>query len=176
MKKIALALVALTVAAPAYAQDATVFTGGHVSGVVGYDVIDLNTAGLDNPSGVVFGANVGYDFQTGGAVIGLEGEVTDASSKIEVANVTVASAARDLYVGARLGFVAGRTLVYAKAGYTNARIESIAGNANADGVRVGAGAEMRLGANLFGKVEYRYSNYEAEVERHQVVAGVGFRF
>ena len=60
--------------------------------------------------------------------------------------------------------------------------------------RVGAGVEQKFGTNLFGKVEYRYSNYkegeidfEAEdipdsdrfdidTDRHQVVASVGMRF
>jgi outer membrane immunogenic protein len=50
------------------------------------------------------------------------------------------------------------------------------GNANADGIRAGAGLEYALGQNLFVKAEYRYSNYEAGVERNQVVGGFGFRF
>ena len=33
-----------------------------------------------------------------------------------------------------------------------------------------------LGPNSFAKTEYRYSNYEQGFEKHQVVAGFGFRF
>jgi outer membrane immunogenic protein len=33
-----------------------------------------------------------------------------------------------------------------------------------------------LGTNSFAKAEYRYSNYEQGVERHQVMGGFGFRF
>lgn len=178
MKKIALALVALTAAAtPAFAQDeAPTFTGAHVSAVVGYDALDLNTDGLDNPNGVTYGVNLGYDLQRGNALFGIEGEVTESSAEIDANGTTVASAGRDLYVGGRIGFVTGRTLVYGKVGYTNARVETIAGDENGDGIRFGGGAEFKLNQNLFLKGEYRYSNYEAEVERHQVVAGLGVRF
>lgn len=110
---------------------------------------------------------------------------------------------RDIYVGARAGFKATpNTLLYAKGGYTNARYNFIGSdgttdyetNLDTDGWRVGAGVEQKLGSNAFAKVEYRYSNYnsgeidfEAEgvadsdqfdidTDRHQVVAGVGWRF
>ncbi len=68
-----------------------------------------------------------------------------------------------------------------------------------DGYRVGAGGEYALSENTFLKLEYRYSNYkkgefdfrdndffdddtgesgrfDADLDRHQVVAGVGIRF
>ena len=156
MKKIALALVALTAAAtPAFAQDeAAPFNGAHVSAVVGYDILDLNTAGVDNPDGLAYGVNLGYDLQRGNVLFGIEGEVTESTAELK----------------------AGNTAIYGKAGYTNARIESSVGNENGDGLRVGGGVERKLGQNLFGKVEYRYSNYEADVERHQIVAGLGMRF
>lgn len=112
-------------------------------------------------------------------------------------------AGRDIYVGVRAGFKATpNTLVYAKGGYTNARYNFLGTNGqiedeqriDTDGWRVGAGVEQKIGANAFAKIEYRYSNYsEAEVDfepegipdtdpfdvdldRHQVMAGVGWRF
>lgn len=178
MKKIALALVALTAAAtPAFAQDeAADFTGVHGSAIVGFDYLDLNTTGLDNPSGVAYGVNLGYDFQAGRTVFGIEGEFTESTAKVEANNVDVANASRDLYVGGRVGFVTGPTLIYAKAGYTNARVEYLGGAENGDGVRVGTGAEVQLKNNIFFKGEYRYSNYEGDVERHQLVGAVGVRF
>ena len=178
MKKIALALVAMTAAAtPAFAQeDVSSFTGGHISAVVGYDILDLNSSSIDNPDGIAYGVNLGYDIQRGNALFGIEGEVTESSAEIKAGNVVAASAGRDLYFGGRLGFVSGRALVYGKVGYTNARVESVAGDENGDGIRVGGGAEVKLNQNLFFKGEYRYSNYEADVERHQFVAGLGVRF
>jgi outer membrane immunogenic protein len=120
--------------------------------------------------------NLGYDLQRGNVLFGIEGEVTESTAELKAGNTVLASASRDLYVGGRLGYVLGNTAIYGKAGYTNARIESSVGNENGDGLRVGGGVERKLGQNLFGKVEYRYSNYEADVERHQIVAGLGMRF
>lgn len=178
MKKIALALVAMSaVATPAFAQDEeATYTGAHVSVIAGYDQLNLNTNGVEDPNGILYGVNLGYDIQTGSAVFGIEAEATESSAEIEAANIVVASAGRDLYVGGRVGYVADGTLIYAKAGYTNARVETVAGNENGDGLRLGLGAERKFGSNFFAKVEYRYSNYEADVERHQVAAGLGFRF
>ena len=51
-----------------------------------------------------------------------------------------------------------------------------------EGFRVGAGAEFKLSNNMYLKGEYRYSNYgkidgyDIDIDRHQVVAGVGIRF
>ncbi|MBO9516744.1 MAG: porin family protein [Porphyrobacter sp.] len=110
---------------------------------------------------------------------------------------------RDIYVGARVGFKATpSTLIYAKGGYTNARFNFIGTdgttnydtNLDTDGFRVGAGVEQKLGRNAFAKLEYRYSNYsrgeidfeadnvadsdrfDIDTDRHQVMAGVGWRF
>lgn len=109
---------------------------------------------------------------------------------------------RDLYVGGRVGYAfTPRTMVYAKGGYTNAKFDVRNGDGtvvtsddiDADGWRVGAGVEQAVSDNIFAKVEYRYSNYEKgeldftgdipdgqrfdlDLDRHQVVAGVGMRF
>lgn len=110
---------------------------------------------------------------------------------------------RDIFLGARVGVpVTPSTLIYAKGGYTNARYnidasfdgEDFRSSIDTDGFRVGAGLEQAFGDNAFAKIEYRYSNYsEAEidfensdladvdlgdidVDRHQVMAGVGIRF
>ncbi len=112
------------------------------------------------------------------------------------------SAGRDLYLGARIGInAAPNTLLYVKGGYTNAKL-NIRNNDGTfesnndfdlDGYRVGAGAEYAFQQNAFVKLEYRYSNYsEGEVDfdgnlpdtnrfnvdldRHQVMAGLGVRF
>lgn len=185
------ALFATTVAAPAMAQETAPFTGPRIEGVVGYDKV--KGAG-DSRDGVAYGVNAGYDFQLGGAVAGIEGEYLDSNTDgcdggyVVTGDRICATAKRDLYVGGRIGIaVAPSTLLYAKAGYTNARIglnytnpanaaQNFALRENLDGVRVGAGVEQKLGTNLYAKAEYRYSNYEGGFERHQVLGGVGFRF
>ena len=112
-------------------------------------------------------------------------------------------AGRDIYVGARAGFKATpSTLVYAKGGYTNARYNFVGSDGeidytdslDTDGWRVGAGVEQKIGSNAFAKLEYRYSNYskgevdfeaddipdsdrfDIDTDRHQIMAGVGWRF
>lgn len=188
-------------ATPAFAQDADApFTGPRVEGVVGWDRIDDGAnSGTTAADGVVYGGAVGYDFQIGGAVLGFEGEATGSTNKETVGGVVVAGdsvrvkAGRDLYVGGRVGFLAGpRALIYAKGGYTNARINTRYTNAgtttdfneDAEGWRAGAGVEFSLSNNIYAKAEYRYSNYnnidgtnvDIDLDRHQVVGGLGIRF
>lgn len=215
---IAAALVASTAfAAPAFAQDQVnpAFTGPRIAVLGGYDGIrpgsseDSDVEGDDQTvNGFLYGGEIGYDFAFGGALVGVEAELTDSTGKVETNRVNPntfgfgeVSTGRDIYVGARVGaLVDPSTLVYAKGGYTNARLNVLAGdgeteldtNFNLDGWRLGAGVERAIGTNTFAKVEYRYSNYEnaqleypngaetgrfnVDTDRHQVVAGVGMRF
>jgi outer membrane immunogenic protein len=186
------ALCAGTLATPAFAQDQGNLSGFRVEGLVGYDRPSIAD---ENADGVLYGMGVGYDFQSGNAVFGIEAEATDSTANERVAGFALPGdelrvrAGRDLYVGGRIGgIVGGRTLLYAKAGYTNARVrvdyeDGTAGTindftdrSNLDGVRAGAGAQFAIGTNAYLKTEYRYSNYQDGVDRHQVVGGFGFRF
>lgn len=199
--------------APAMAQDAP--SGFRVAAIGGLDIVrpgsteDSDVDGDDQSAeGFLYGIEAGYDLPLGGAVLGIEAELSDSTAKTRADRSDpnffgygeVASG-RDIYVGARLGFAAAPgTLVYGKAGYTNARLNVLVdqgttesdSNFELEGWRVGAGVERQIGANTFAKLEYRYSNYtegdfqlangatsdrfEVDTDRHQVVAGVGFRF
>jgi outer membrane immunogenic protein len=192
-KYIFAALLAGTIATPALAQNAAPFTGPRVEGIVGYD--RAGNEDVEDSDGVTYGAGVGYDFQVGNLVAGIEGEVSDSTVDECTAGVVLAGdelcaqVGRDLYAGGRIGSVVGsNTLLYAKAGYTNARLQTayqdgVAGSTGdfeasdtLDGVRLGAGLEHAMGPNSFVKAEYRYSNYEQGFEKHQGVVGFGFRF
>lgn len=111
-------------------------------------------------------------------------------------------AGRDLYFGVRAGAkVAPDVLAYAKGGYTNAKLNVLANDGETefdedfdlDGYRIGAGVEYAMNTNTFINVEYRYSNYsraevdfndslpnsdrfDVDLDRHQIMAGVGVRF
>jgi len=197
----AAALIASTaIAAPAFAQDSeATFTGPRVEAIAGWDHVKDDSVYDATKDGVVYGGAIGYDYQIGRAVVGVEGEITGASTKDNATGVLVAGdslrvkADRDLYVGGRIGFVAApRTLIYAKAGYTNAGFDTryVAGGATpinihdkdkVDGWRLGAGAEYQINSRFYLKGEYRYSNYSSDdngidAKRHQVVGGVGVRF
>ncbi len=170
---IAAALGGAALATPAFAQEEAPFTGPHIEGLVGYDDVSEGDGNL------MYGIAGGFDFQAGGAIIGIEGEFADsdvngrATDLISTGDSFRLNTDRDLYVGARVGFtVTPSTLVYAKGGYTNAKFESRFDNGlgttynngvTADGYRLGAGIEQKfnlLGPSGFIKAEYRYSNYK----------------
>ena len=222
----------------AQAQETSPFTGPRAEALIGYDTlrsgsdVDVNTPddGLfDNNGpdqsidGLAYGFGLGYDFDLGPAVIGVEGEFMDSTGKEDADEFVNApfgyrvKVSRDLYVGARAGYqVAPKTLIYAKGGYTNTRVRAafvdnlpddgadfnFDTGQTIDGYRVGAGVEQLIGGPVLGigssgyvKLEYRYSNYSnlsfgdqifadnfanddinIDLDRHQVIAGVGFRF
>jgi outer membrane immunogenic protein len=213
----ALAAASVTaVAAPAAAQTAAYgpFNGFRVGALAGWDglrpgrgpgssITDGNGA-----DGFLYGADVGYDRQMGHLVLGVDGEVNGSTAKATNDPVDTTAlgygrvkTGRDLYVGGRIGYtVAPTTMIYAKAGYTNARLDLTASDGttetgnhyNLDGYRLGAGIEQAIGSKAYAKIEYRYSNYgdarleypngantsnfDVNTDRHQVVAGVGLRF
>jgi outer membrane immunogenic protein len=190
-KIIVAALLAGGLATPAFAQDAAPFSGLHVEGIVGYDTTDVEGEGSN---GIVYGVGAGYDIQSGSMVFGVDAEGSKSTVDECVASVTVtgdelcAELGRELSVGGRIGFVLGsNALLYARAGYTNARVNlaydhptnnalDLTEGENLDGVRVGGGIELAVGTNAFVRAEYRYSNYEQGFDRHQAVGGFGFRF
>jgi outer membrane immunogenic protein len=193
MRYVALAaLVTGLAAAPAFAQDAPSASGFHIDGIVGYDRPHVD--GI-HTNGVTYGVGAGYDLQVGRALVGIEGEATDSSADrcetglVIAGDRTCAALRRDLYVGGRVGALIGnRTLLYAKAGYTNARARvtyddgtaataaDFSDHRDLDGVRVGAGLQFGLGEHTYLRTEYRYSNYQDGVDRHQVVGALGVRF
>lgn len=197
-KFFAAALIASSaLAAPAFAQDAgSGFTGPRAEAIVGWDRVEDGAANGGGRDGVVYGGQVGYDFQAGNAVFGVEGEITGATTRATNTSVLAADdrlrvkAGRDLYAGARVGFTVGdNALVYAKGGYTNAGFDTrytsggttIGGKENVDGWRLGAGGEVKLTDKLYAKAEYRFSKYDddssgIDAKRHQVLGGVGIRF
>jgi outer membrane immunogenic protein len=200
MRNLILAAVAtIGLAAPAFAQtNGAPFTGLRIEGVAGYDALkDGHGQDSSTSDGVVYGGAVGYDVQVNNLIVGGEGELTGSTSDTRTDDLFVAgdrlrvSAGRDLYAGARVGFVfTPTTMVYAKGGYTNARVNArydigntrTEDNVNLDGFRLGAGLEQQIGASTYVKGEYRYSHYgradgfDIDADRHQLVAGVGMRF
>src|SRR6478735_8533142 len=209
---------ALALAVPAHAQEDHGFSGPWVAGVGGYDKNqagdtmddDVNEDNDQSAEGIVWGGAVGYDMDLGTMVVGAEAELTESTADTksldgdpETFGLGSVEAGRDIYVGARAGFKATpNTLVYAKAGYTNARYGFLGTDGqvedrqhiDTDGWRVGAGVEQRIGSNAFAKLEYRYSKYsnaeidfepegipdtdpvDVDLDRHQVMASVGWRF
>jgi outer membrane immunogenic protein len=154
---------------------------------------DHARAGGDGDSGIVYGIGAGYDFAISPKVeLGLDLSADLSTMEECEAGVVVPGdracldAGRDLAAAVRLGYkVSPRGTVYALAGYTNARFRfdytnpagvTARDGRNLDGFRLGAGYQHGFGDKAYGKVEYRYSNYENDVTRHQVLLGVGLNF
>lgn len=158
-----------------------------------------NDAGSD---GVMLGVGVGYDVDLAGLVVGAEAGIdwTLGDSRLQVGDVDTEvklDYGRDIEVGARVGKRIGRNLLlYAKGGYTNLRVNArgtglidfdgvgdggFRASGNLDGWRVGGGAEVALpagflGGAAYGKLEYRHSEYDADVSKDEALLALGFRF
>ena len=146
-----------------------------------------------NAEGLTYGIGAGVDFQLAPRVTaGLEANLDFSSadkcgtSVLAAGDELCVEARRDISAVGRLGYqVTSNGTVYALAGYTNGRFRidydpatgpAVRTSENLDGLRLGAGYQHGFGNGLYSKIEYRYSNYEAGVERHQVIAGLGIAF
>ena len=146
------------VATPAMAQDAAAtFTGPRVGVNVGF--ADDKIFGTD---AFTYGADIGYDFAVGGAVLGITAEIEDSKDLTRALALTARA-------GARVG---NKGLLYVAGGYSNLRAYGV----SVDGFRLAVGGELALGSNAFVKLEQRYGNYEYGIDLHQSVIGAGFRF
>jgi outer membrane immunogenic protein len=192
---LAAALAAAASASPASAQDSgpgpdKAAAGLRVEVMTGYE--DASFDSLRDAGGLLYGVGVGYDLAAGRFRFGLEAEASDSTAKecsVFAGNDICSKTGRDLYAGARVGgMVADSVLLYGKVGYTSFRetnrITPVGGGTTSvvhpelDGLRLGAGTEIAIGAKTFVKAEYRFSNYEAAAgfDKHQGVIGFGLRF
>jgi outer membrane immunogenic protein len=193
VKKI-VALTAFTMlgglATPALAQTAPAPVGPRVEGFVGYDAVrvDLEDFGVDEKlkdNDLFYGVGAGYDFAVApGVSAGVDVEWSDSNNKADFddgeENAEIRTG-RDLYAGGRVTFpISPAANAYVKAGYTNLKIkgdvDGVEDSFNLDGYRVGAGAQFGIGGGAYVGGEYRFSNYEEDLSRHQVAATLGMRF
>jgi outer membrane immunogenic protein len=154
----ALAATAL-VATPAMASD---FSGPRVEVTAGADDVKNGVDATD----ITYGAALGYDLQFGKVVAGVDATAANVFDKA------------DLGVGARLGYVLNENvLAFTRVGYTNLERPAIGGRAlDLEGLTLGGGLEVNVAGPVYGKIEYRYTDFDAGVGRHGGLVGVGFRF
>ena len=182
MKKLTIAALAAAAAVLPAAANAQAY----VQVETGLDVVDVNPG---SDEGLLYGVAAGYEFPLGSNVFAaVEAGIADSTTKDCASNGAerlCIKAGRDLSATLRLGTnLSENSKIYALGGYTNARIKATyddgadrySDGVNLDGFRLGAGYQHNFGQNLFGKIEYRYSNYEAGIERHQGVVAVGAKF
>jgi outer membrane immunogenic protein len=184
MRKFVIAGAAALFAIPAAAN-----AQAWVQAETGLDVISFDG---ESDEGVSYGVSAGYDIPlSGGMFVGVQGTAADSTTKecasdvLEAGDELCFKAGRDLAAVVRLGTSVGeKAKLYVLGGYTNARllvtyddgVDSASEGGNADGFRLGAGAQYNLSGKVFVKGEYRYSNYEADFSRHNVLLGLGVQF
>ena len=152
---------------------------------------DSATGAIDT-DGFVGGAFAGYNYDAGGIVAGVEADIN--YSGVEGANgAAVAESGVDGSLRARLGYaVTPDILPYITAGGAAQRLE-ITDGAGSDanttlGWTAGVGTDVKVTENVFGRVEYRYTDFGSETfntgsgarsvdsRDHRIQFGVGMKF
>ncbi|CCD92988.1 putative outer-membrane protein, secreted protein [Bradyrhizobium sp. ORS 375] len=186
MKKILLATVALAaLAAPAAAADLAArptytkapvlapvqtWTGFYIGAMGGYANENADFAAM---KGGFAGGTVGYNWQQGAVVFGLEADAAwaDINATVGALGVTAESKIRDWgTVRGRIGYAFGPTLLYATGGYAWAdnRISltapgiSVSDSKFHSGWTVGAGVEYMFAPHWSLKGEYLYKSFGGE--------------
>ena len=212
---LAAAIAVAAFAQPAFAQDAAApVQGPRVEVRAGFDRVQVKASyddgstavsGHDHKDGVAFGGEFGYDRLVGpnvtlGAYAGVDFSTTKECSAVFGNDRACLKAGRNLTAGVRVATAVSPTIsLYAKGGFSNGQVrltyKDLADSTNnfkvsdnRDGFHVGAGAEVRFAHNVYGKVEYVYTDYSdysvdnsavtasADAKRHQVLTGIGVRF
>ena len=208
----AAAMLALLGAIPAYAADAVIeqppepgmpmeeapissWAGPYAGISLGYGFageLTGATGGTIDTDGFLAHGFAGYNFQTDLFVYGLEGDLGYGGFK-GGNGVTTTESGLDGSLRARMGVaVTDSILVYGTAGGAGQRF-SVSDAAGTDtrnlyGWTAGAGADVKLTENIFGRVEYRYTDYgtksfntgsgaqSIEARDNRVTFGIGMKF
>lgn len=180
--------------APVYVAPMPTWAGFYVGAHAGYAWGNFEASDVDpafralidenlnhKPSGGVFGGHVGYNYQVGNIVLGVEGDGSYATVRGSVfydfpllgGNFTDQQTSKiDAMFSARgrLGYAFGPALVYATGGVATAQVSSTftasllgqtlstADKAWHTGYTVGGGVEYKLAPNWSTRVEYLYAD------------------
>ena len=164
--------------APAYLDPAPIFswTGFYIGAHAGYGWSRLSGSGTFGTGsadlkGFLAGGQIGYNYQFGQYVVGIEGEYSWADVEHEEALFAgTLSVKNDYFItaAARLGYAFDRFLVYGKLGGAWTRDKwdandglggTATGNFNRNGWLFGVGAEYALTNNWSAKLEYNYLRF-----------------
>jgi outer membrane immunogenic protein len=147
---------------------ASTWTGAYVGVQGGYGFSgraeDRTVGNKINTDGFVGGGFAGYNYDTGmGIVAGVEGDLGYSGVKGSNAGTEVKSGL-DGSIRARLGYtVTPAVLLYGTAGGAGKNVSVTEGGIRdkntALGWTAGVGADVKITQQVFGRVEYRYSDY-----------------
>jgi outer membrane immunogenic protein len=141
--------------------------------------------------GFVGGAFVGYNWQSDNFVYGVEGDIGYDGSKGSADGFTSKSGL-DGSLRARLGYaVTPEILLYGTAGGAAHKLkvtDDLTGDSESKGMfgwTAGVGTDIKLTDNVFGRVEYRYTDYGSKTfdtfgkvkdSENRITFGVGMKF
>jgi outer membrane immunogenic protein len=170
------------------------WTGFYVGGLAGYEWanIDADVPGDFDTDNFLGGVFTGYNFDVGnGLVLGVEGDVTYHDQNGGDGGVEVGTDWNGTLRG-RIGYAMDRFMIYGTGGLAVANAEASDATSSdsqtAVGWTAGAGVETAFTNNVFGRVEYRYTDLgsdsysldsgdvDADLTSHAVMVGVGVKF
>jgi outer membrane immunogenic protein len=173
------------------------WTGIYAGVVAGYGFAGRSEVdGLDatvDTDGFVGGGFLGYNYDTGGGIVaGVEGDIGYSGIDGDEDGVRVRNGV-DGSLRARLGYtITPDALVYATAGGAAKQMEVRQGgeedSATQLGWTAGVGTDIKITGNVFGRAEYRYTDYgkadfnlgagnhSVDSSDHRVLFGVGMQF
>jgi len=195
--------------APVYAPYS--WTGFYIGGNVGYSWakhhIDITStggttlsSGNPDPQGAIGGGQIGYNWQTGNWVLGLEADIQaadqhgDFNSSFTVLGVPTSQATSEKLdwfgtVRGRLGYAWDRSLLYATGGWAYGHEKCCAivtaggvttvshfSEHYSDGWTVGAGYEYAFADRLSARIEYLYVDFGSDSAVALTVAGLPFTY
>jgi len=181
------------VAAPVQYAPAETWSGFYAGVFAGYNwgTFDSSAGDID-ADGWSGGAFTGYNWQDGQLVYGLEGDLGYSGADGTIGGV---EASQNVFgsVRGRIGYAFDPVMIYGTGGLAVTRAEVDDGTVTDSnthlGWTVGAGADALITDNVFGRLEYRYTDYQSKdytisgpatvssgFNTHTVNAGIGVKF
>jgi outer membrane immunogenic protein len=159
--------------APAAAIAINNWTGFYIGAMGGYAQEDTSDA-LGEISGGFAGGTLGYNWQTGNFVLGVEADAAWADVGVRVGNPAIAAVETRIRsmgtVRGRVGYAFDQVLVYGTGGYAwadnrltlSALGVSVSDSQIHSGWTVGAGVEVMFAPKWSVKAEYLYKSFDSE--------------
>lgn len=184
------------------------WSGAYIGLSGGFAGTQLDLSGINGTSvgygddGFLIGGTVGYNYQFGNFVAGVEADISyaDIGGRIDGASdpygfgfVTTADASYFATARARLGYAFDRTLIFGTGGaaFSDLEVVTPGGNADADtvGYTVGGGLEYAFSDHFTAKAEYLYADFgsnrspvlggftaDTSFDLHVVRIGMNYKF
>lgn len=168
--------------------------GGYAWGEASSDISGAPATIDSDLDGGLFGAFVGYNYQLdNNIVIGVEADIEYNWNEEEIIAGAEAKTEWQGSARARLGYAFDQALIYATAGWAGTRgVAEVPGFGEREetfsGYTVGAGVDYAFTNNIFGRVEYRYTDFgsktfdfgagtiDTDFDQHAIKVGLGVKF